>query len=53
MTEFVIEQVSPTTGLAQRLPFRFLDRAEAAALADELAGSNPSFVFVVKVVPAA
>lgn len=53
MTEFIIEQVSPTTGLRLCLPFHFPNREEAAALAAELTGSNPGFAFVVKVVPAA
>lgn len=53
MTEFTIEQVSPTSGRRHSLPFHFANRLEAAALAAELAESNPGFAFVVKVVPAA
>lgn len=53
VTEFIIEQISPTSGLRQGLPFHFSNREEATALAAELSGSNPGFLFVVKVVPAA
>ncbi len=53
MSEFVIEEVSPVTGLRRRLPFQFSNREEAAAMAGELASSNPGFLFSVEVVPAA
>ena len=49
----MIEEVSPVSGLRRRLPFQFSNREEAAAMAGELASSNPGFLFTVEVVPAA